>query len=85
MRWSFLKRTETSRAAGAQDVSCAQPPNFPPSSAPFPGLPAVCSRVQRRPSLELFLGLVAALYPVKHKGERVTVMATHSHRVRPHL
>lgn len=85
MGWSFLKPTEKSRAPGVQDVSCARPSSFPPSLAPLPGLPAVCSCVQRGPSLELFLGVVAALCPVKHKGESVTVMATESHRVRPHL
>lgn len=37
-------------------------PTFPILSTPS-GLPAVCSCVLRGPSLELFLGVVAALYP----------------------
>ena len=85
MGWSFLKPTEKSRAPGAQDASCARPSSFPSSSAPLPGVPAVCSCVQRGPSPELPLGVLAALCPVKHKGGSATVMATESHRLRPHL
>lgn len=65
-----------------QGVICPQPPTFPPYLALLSSLLASYSCDQRGPSL----GLVAALCPVKHKGKKnVTVMATHSHRVCPHL
>lgn len=83
--WSLLEPTEKSTAQGAQDFSCAQPPSFPPSSAPLLSLPAAFSCVWCRSSLELLLGLAVALCLVKHKGVSVAVMVTQSHRVHPHL
>lgn len=85
MGWSLLEPTEKSTAQGAQDFSCAQPPSFPPSSAPLLSLPAAFSCVWCRSSLELLLGLAVALCLVKHKGVSVAVMVTQSHRVHPHL